>query len=172
MSTTLQLDTNALMSLFPEGSEFRLQLRNVVVAEVTKRTFAKSTAMPYDIAEAFTKAAKNYVGQMEQAMTAALQSHTVTLMKDSNIGTFTKPEHWSRSLPEFKLSQEMKDRINAEVRHQFATTYKEVIAEQLPAMLEKYIKPEMFTEYIDKRMKALLDSEVGKRVAALLEVGK
>lgn len=169
-SITLQLDTNAVHSLFPEGSEAEVHLRNAVVAEVTRRTFAKNTEMPDDLAKAFTHAAQKHVDGMEKAMTAALHSHQVQLMKESQLGHFSAPDHWSRSTPIFSLSAEMKEKIALEVRHQFAVAYRAELELQLPAMLEKYLKPDAFTAYIDKRMKVLLDSEVGNRVTALLAV--
>ena len=42
MSIQLKLDTNAVESLFPEGSEVRVQLQNAVIAEMTKRLYDKA----------------------------------------------------------------------------------------------------------------------------------
>ena len=70
MSMVIQLDTAAVESLFPEGSEARVQLTNSVIANISSKFFEKH--VPVDVIQ--KSVLKQYAAHYRKEVDALIQS--------------------------------------------------------------------------------------------------
>jgi len=139
MSIQLKLDGKAVASLFPEGSEARIQLSNAVVAEVLSKHLK-----PQYIGDAVER-------QIFEAKTSAITEVLSKMGVQSKWGNISLSEEFRKTLHEL-IAKTVKGRIDQAI-------HEHVTSEETKAWLNRRV------EYaIEQRFNRALDEAVSARL--------
>lgn len=162
----LKLDQAALVSLFPEGSEARLNLQNACIAQFTKNLFERH--MPEEAVKHMKEQTNEFADRLSAALTGARQQIIDQAALDHGLVS-TKKENFGRSLTAV-LSDATVSKIKTAVIGRMDEEVREAVTTAIQERVKTYIEgPGRFDDYITRTVEAQLKLGVVAKVKAALE---
>lgn len=141
---TIKLDTNAVRSLFPEGSDARVELQRAVMANIAK-----------DIGRS--------VG-VDHALMAELQAVAERAGKQAMDDYIAKKGTWLD--PQYALTDQIRARVTKLVREQMDGEIRSVVLGELKAIEDKILDriTKQLNEYADHNMSKITETYIQQAV--------
>lgn len=159
----LKLDQAALNSLFPEGSEARLNLQNACIAQFTKNIFERH--MPEAAIEQMKKETAAFAERLATAIAGARQDIINQAAADSGLVTLKSGGHFSK--PVAVLSEETIAQIKGQVVSHMNEEVRAVTTAAIEERVKAYVEhPGRFDAHIERVVRDRLGESIVAKVAA------
>lgn len=166
MSIQVRLDHSALIALFPEGSEARVELSKAVIAQFTQTVFKKH--MPEDAVAAITQESNKLAAMLSEAIKNTRQE---IIQNAALTHGLVKATSGGYSKPAAVLSDETVASIRQIATSHFNTEVRDATLDAINKRVEEYAeRPGRFDAEIAAAVKKILDQHVLHQVQKALNL--